>query len=110
MVREPFADHLRQPTDFLKRQLAPWADAGVVSCRGGPEERLAQVLFHIAASLQQNRQIILHVEMVLGGGDPVIGQRMVRVGFGADAALVMEGQFEDGIEMSPVRGSLVVLV
>ena len=29
------------------------------------------------------------VEMVLGGGDAVIGQRMVRVGFGADAALIL---------------------
>jgi len=33
---------------------------------------------------------------------------MVRVGFGADAALILEGQFEDGIDMTPVRGSLVV--
>ena len=46
--------------------------------------------------------------MVLGGGDAVIGQRVVRVGFGADAALMLEGQFEDGIDMTPVRGSLVV--
>ena len=48
--------------------------------------------------------------MVLGGVDALIGQRMVRVGFGADAALILEGQFEDGIDMTPVRGSLVVLV
>ena len=33
---------------------------------------------------------------------------MVHVGFGADAALILEGQFEDGIDMTPVRGSLVV--
>ena len=48
--------------------------------------------------------------MVLGGVDALIGQRMVRVGFGADAALILEGHFEDGIDMTPVRGSLVVLV
>ena len=34
--------------------------------------------------------------MVLGGGHAVIGQRMVRVGFGADAALMLEGKFKDG--------------
>jgi len=50
LVREPFADHLRQPADFLQRQFAPRADAGVVSCRGGPKERFAQVRFHIAAA------------------------------------------------------------
>ena len=48
--------------------------------------------------------------MVLGGGDAVIGQRMVRVGFGADVALILVGQFEDGIDMTPVGGSILVLV
>ena len=48
--------------------------------------------------------------MVLGGGDAVIGQRIVRFCFGAGAMLILEGQFEDGIDMTPVRGSLVVLV
>ena len=48
--------------------------------------------------------------MVLGCGDAVIGQRIVRVGFGADAVLILKGQFEDGIDMTPVPGSLVVLV
>ena len=44
--------------------------------------------------------------MVLGGGDAVIGQRMVRVGFGADAALILEGQFEDGIDMTLCAAAL----
>ena len=48
--------------------------------------------------------------MVLGGGDAVIGQRMFRVGSVADAAFILEGQFKDGVDMTPVRGSLVVLV
>ena len=48
--------------------------------------------------------------MVLGGGDAVIGQRIVRVGFSADAVLTLEGQFEGRIDMTPVPGSLVVLV
>ena len=50
LVREPFADHLRQPADFLQRQHAPWPDSGIVLCRGGPEERLAQIRFHIVAA------------------------------------------------------------
>ena len=48
--------------------------------------------------------------MIFGGGDAVIGQRIVRVGFGADAVLILEGQFKDGIDMTPIPGSLVVLV
>ena len=48
--------------------------------------------------------------MVLGGGDAVIGQPMLRVGFGADAALILEGQFADGIDMSFVCRGLVVLI
>jgi len=89
LVREPFADHLRQPADFLQRQHAPWSDSGIVLCRGGPEERLAQMRFHIVAAGRQNRQIILRFEMVIGGGDAVIGQRMVRIGIGADASLIL---------------------
>ena len=50
LVREPFADHLRQPADLLQLQLAPWPDSGIVLCRGGPEERLAQIRFHIVAA------------------------------------------------------------
>ena len=48
--------------------------------------------------------------MVLGGGDPEIGQRMVRVGLGADASLILECQFEDGINMSFVCRGLKVLI
>ena len=48
--------------------------------------------------------------MVLGGGDAVIDQCIVRVGFVANAVLILEGQFEDKIDMTPVPGSLVVLV
>ena len=48
--------------------------------------------------------------MVLNGGDAVIGQRMVRVGLGADASLIMECQFEDGINMSFVCRGLEVLI
>jgi len=50
LVREPFTDHLRQPADFLQRQLAPWPDSDIVLCRGGLEERLAQIRFHIVAA------------------------------------------------------------
>ena len=50
LVREPFADHLRQPADFLQRQLAPCPDSGIVIRRGSLEERLEQVRFHIAAA------------------------------------------------------------
>ena len=48
--------------------------------------------------------------MVLGVGDEVIGQRMVGVGLGADASLILECQFEDGINMSFVCRGLVVLI
>lgn len=48
--------------------------------------------------------------MVLGAGDAVIGQRMVSVGFDADAALVLEDHFEDEIDIAPLRGSIVVPV
>ena len=48
--------------------------------------------------------------MVLGAGDAVIGQRMVSVGFDADAALVLEDHFEDEIDITPLRGSIVVPV
>ena len=48
--------------------------------------------------------------MVLGGGDAVIGQRMVRVGLGADASLILECQFEDEIDMSFVGRGLLVLI
>ena len=48
--------------------------------------------------------------MVLSGGDAVIGQCMVRVGLGADASLILECQFEDGIDMSFVCRGLVVLI
>ena len=48
--------------------------------------------------------------MVIGGGDAVIGQRMVRVCIGADASLILECQFEDGIDMSCVCRGLVVLI
>ena len=50
------------------------------------------------------------VEMVLGGGDAVIGQHMVRVGLGADASLIVECQVEDGIDMSFMCRGLVVLI
>ena len=46
--------------------------------------------------------------MILCGSDAVIGQRMVRVGFGADAMLILEGQFEDGADLTPLRRSLVM--
>ena len=48
--------------------------------------------------------------MVLDGGDAVIGQRMVRDGLGADASLILECQFEDGINMSFVCRGLKVLI
>ena len=48
--------------------------------------------------------------MVLDGGDAVIGQHMVRVGLGADASLILECQFEDGIDMSFVCRGLVALI
>ena len=48
--------------------------------------------------------------MGLGGGDAVTGQRMVSVGLGADASLLLEYQFEDGINMSFVCRGLEVLI
>ena len=48
--------------------------------------------------------------MVLDGGDAVIGQRMVRGGLDADASLILECQFEDGINMSFVCRGLEVLI
>ena len=48
--------------------------------------------------------------MVLVCGDAVLGQRMVRVGLGADASFILECQFEDGINMSFVCRGLLVLI
>ena len=48
--------------------------------------------------------------MFLGGGDAVIGQRMFRVGLRADASLILECQFEDGIDMSFVCRGLLALI
>ena len=48
--------------------------------------------------------------MALGGGDAVVGQRMVCFGLGADASLILECQFECGIDMSFVCRGLVVLI
>ncbi len=46
--------------------------------------------------------------MILCGSDTVKGQRMIGIGLGADAALILECQFEDGIDMPFVCRGLVV--
>ena len=52
----------------------------------------------------------MRFEMVLDGGDSVIGQHMVRVGLGANASLILKCQFENRIDMSFVCRGLEVLI